>query len=349
MDNDMDNDMNDNSFEKYEIDMYLFYDLYHISEYIIKICKFDAIYVLVGDTPSYLKPYLEHRKKTVYNLSISNKPFSCIYYENNTTDTNDTTDDVDYLNYFMPSVKNQKAYFNYLNTKTLLTKEYVKKNWNNIVLIDSSSGASISGVSIFFNRYVENIPIKNKCKDMGDSVKPLKFIRLVENFSMTNVDPVVHKQYFNSYNHNYDPKIIILISHCNFLFREIFMICEEYDRYLPFYSHQNWHTSPENYIEKNEYNRSIDNFEKIKKILNLLDNYKKNEENNNNITEFINFLKTMSYTKKHANLVKKINNRHSLKKFLNLIYEYCILLKYSELEHGEFKKYILNGRHKKSI
>ncbi len=56
----------------------LFYDLLEASQGIIKLTSNTDFIILVGDTPSYLKPFLEDPslsdRRTTFNLPFSNKP-----------------------------------------------------------------------------------------------------------------------------------------------------------------------------------------------------------------------------------------------------------------------------------
>ena len=85
-----------------------------------------------------------------------------------------------------------------------MTKKFVKDNWSKIILIDTSSGSSIHGVSIFLNIYVGNLQIKNdnKCEDIVDiknydTAKPLQFINLMDGYSKSfNLEPNIIKNYY---------------------------------------------------------------------------------------------------------------------------------------------------------
>lgn len=306
------------------IDLYLFFDLLQVSEQIINITKKDSIYILIGDTPSYLKPYFKFKNKTVFNFSASSKPYGCAC---NPADPENLINSVEYDEVTIPTIEQVNNYFNYLDTKTKLTKKYVEKNWNKIVLIDSSSGMSICGISIFFNKYVGNIDIEKKCKNYEDA-KPLLFIRLGIGAN-TNIKPSIIKNYYEKNNINYDPKLIILLGTIHFFYKNQFMINEIYHRYVPEYSVDRWNSDPEKYISKKEYDMAKQNLKNISRLLELLLVYKTNLDHSR---EILNLLNTMNFTETHTTYLKKINDEFSidkLKNFLEMVYEYVIILKYS--------------------
>lgn len=190
--------------EKYEsksIDLNLIFDLLQVSQEILLMTNKDDIIILVGDTPSYLKPFLE-KFRTIHNLPLSNKAYGCFYppYALPSDD-----------GLFTPKFELQKKYFHYLNTKTELTKKYVRENWHKLILIDSSAGQSIHGVSIFFNRYIGNIKTDIKCVNINGA-KPMFFINLInKKYKMLNADGKILEKYNMNSVKNYNPKLIILI------------------------------------------------------------------------------------------------------------------------------------------
>ena len=129
--------------------MYLFFDLMDVSYRIIYNTSPEDIYILIGDTPSYLKPFLETLNRKVYNLPSSGKPYGCFYPPH----ASPIHDEIAYK-HSVPKKEDEAFFFNYLNTKTMLTKDVIKKNWNNIILIDTSSLQAIHGFSIFFIIYI---------------------------------------------------------------------------------------------------------------------------------------------------------------------------------------------------
>jgi len=104
-------------FEHRKIDFYLFIDLMQVSRDILDLTTKDEILILIGDTPSYLKPFLEDERK-IFNLPFSNKPYGCFtppHAQHNPKFDNKS---------FVPSLSQMKAYFKYLDTKTFLTKKF---------------------------------------------------------------------------------------------------------------------------------------------------------------------------------------------------------------------------------
>ena len=129
--------------ENKKVDWYLFFDLLQVSKDILNLTENDNIIILIGDTPSYLAPFLEKERK-VFHFAFSGKPFGCFlppyaspsewgeilpgYADDRKVDT------------FTPRIHFLNNYFDYLDKKTKLTRSFVKDNWKNIVLVDSSSG-----------------------------------------------------------------------------------------------------------------------------------------------------------------------------------------------------------------
>lgn len=239
-------------------DMDLFMDLYQVSNEIKSFVDKSSIILLIGDTPSYLKPFLENDYQ-VYNMAFSNKPFGCffppysdpIYLKNTELDSGEHEMTLS----IHPNKSRLNKYFNYLDTKTILKRSFIKQNWNKIILIDSSTGASITGVSIFLNRYISNIKEESdeiNCVNIS-GCKPLKFIRLTErDRSNTNLMPDIAKK-MELKSINFRPDLIIYIGSIVFYHRSYFMIAEAYPRYVPFYAIFDWHEWPDDdEIAKNE-------------------------------------------------------------------------------------------------
>ena len=134
--------------------IFLFADLYQLAKQIIKITNKKDIIILIGDTPSYLKFFLKNKRKFV-NISASAKPFGCVLYKDTICETNKL---------YVPTLEELNSYFKYLSEDTILTKDFMKENWDNIILVDTSSGDSIHGMSLLFNLYVENVKIKKDKK-----------------------------------------------------------------------------------------------------------------------------------------------------------------------------------------
>jgi hypothetical protein len=251
------------------IDWYLFFDLYQVGRDIIGLTGENNIIILIGDTPSYLTPFLEKNRET-FNFAFSSKPFGCFHppYGNFIKAT---------LHVYTPSKTQLTNYFTYLDTHTKLTRTFVATNWKNIVLVDSSSGQSIIGVSIFFNRYVENISPENddiQCNNIMGA-KPLQFINLSDGLSKTiNISPKSAKKYLPDRQMiNYDPKLIIFIGSSIFFHRQLFLIYESYPRLVPFYHIREWNNPPE--MEEN----GLQVLNKLRTMLDIYLGVKKKEIN----------------------------------------------------------------------
>lgn len=233
-------------YENKKIDMNLFVDLVQVSNDIIEMTRNIDIIILIGDTPSYITPFIESKRK-IYNLAFSNKPYGCLYPPHSLPAINDMNkeDAEKWTNLFVPLIEQENYYFDYLNTNTFLTREFMKENWTKIILIDSSSGSSISGVSIFFNRYIGNIKQDQKCENLEHAI-PLKFIQLISygrNDNTTNIKPQISEKFMDWHNRNYDPKIIIYMGFVCFYHKDEF-IYEYYPRMIPFYSKSSWRNNP---------------------------------------------------------------------------------------------------------
>src|SRR5439155_246007 len=152
---------------------------------------------------SYLQPMLA-KKRDLFILPFSNKPYGCFQspfaFPYNPTKEQKIKYILPESDSYMPSIENENNYFNYLNNETILTKEFIKKNWYKLVLIDSSAGQSIMGVSIFLNRYIGNIPQSARCIEI-EKTEPLRFIDLImiKNIGQINTCPeLAYKIYKNS-------------------------------------------------------------------------------------------------------------------------------------------------------
>ena len=238
----------------------------------------DDIIILVGDTPSYLQPLLKKNRK-VLNFAISNKPFGCFHppygkgkeWSEIMKDAknSDTFSDI-----FTPTSEYLNAYFDYLDNETELTRDFVKKFWYKIILVDSSGGASIHGVSIFFNRYVGNIIQESDnniiCTKI-EGAKPIQFIRIRDSWRKTiNIDYKISK-ILDVPITNYRPELIIYIGSSIFNHRTDFMIFEAYPRIVPFYIWHDWKIPP-NEVDsvngtRNTYDAAVANFEKLEMML----------------------------------------------------------------------------------
>ena len=223
------------------IDWYLFFDLLQISCDIIALTKPTDFIILIGDTPSYLLPFLEKQRR-VFNLPLSNKPFGCFYppiYKN--------YKELGLKDIYNPPRENLIAYFTYLNNHTSLTREFVKENWLRIVLVDSSQGTSIVGVAIFLNRYIGNIAMEDDVVDCTrvDGVKPLQFVNLVDGRFKTATIPMDRiRDYDGVIDNMYPFDFVILIGSSCFYHRVYFLIYESYPRFVEFYSYRRWNKPP---------------------------------------------------------------------------------------------------------
>jgi hypothetical protein len=212
--NNINNKLSRNISQKYisdpkkQVNMYLFFDLLQICHQIITMTTPKSIFILVGETPSYLYPFLRAYPNKLYILNSSNKPYSLVDIPHSNLTGVDCSDAVTLFTITINKVEKQSSndptavhdatlnenyYFEYLNTKTFLTRTFVKDNWKDIILIDYSIGPSISGVSIFFNRYVANI-ISDEICDINGSV-PMKFINLAAR-GYINVSPELSESMF---------------------------------------------------------------------------------------------------------------------------------------------------------
>ncbi len=267
------------------------------------------IIILVGDTPSYLKPFLETNRK-IFNLAISNKPFGCFHPPYS------IPIDEPWIKVYVPTKQQLSYYFDYLDTNTMLTREFVKKNWTNIVLVDSSSGQSIQGTSIFLNRYIGNIRDERDivCHNISGS-QPLKFINLSYPYSHLNLDPEIVSKFYSEdkswFIRNYIPELIICLGSTIFYHKELFMLYDSYPRIVAEYPILFW--SPEFQASKLE-NDFIEGNENILKLRQMLDIYIKTKND-----------KTFKPNADHITMIKSIepkcdsSNSNSIKKFLRKI------------------------------
>ena len=68
--------------EKKEVNIYLFFDLLQMSHQIISMISPKNVIILVGETPSYLYPFLKQYENTVFIFNFSNKPYLLVDYPN---------------------------------------------------------------------------------------------------------------------------------------------------------------------------------------------------------------------------------------------------------------------------
>jgi len=247
--------------------LFLFADLHLLAKSIIRTIDKDDFIILIGDTPSYLTFFLDKHKHFI--LPMSNKPFGIIVppFSEIPNKIN-----CDIRKIFIPTKEQLLNYFEYLNTKTILTKKFVKDNWSKIILIDTSSGASIHGVSIFFNLYVGNLQIKTdkNCDDKNrvdiknyDKAEPLQFINLMSGYVKSfNIDPNIIKKKYGTDIRNFNPKLIIQIACKTFFHIELFTIYELFPRIADEYNIKLWHKEPTTKLSKQ--------IKRIKRIFTIL-------------------------------------------------------------------------------
>jgi len=209
------------------------------------------------------------------------------------------------------AIKYEKYYFEYLNNKTFMTKEFVKSNWNKLILVDYSHGQSICGASIFFNRYIENITTDDMC-DITGSV-PMKFINLANSYYL-NLDPLLAKKYFEKYNintedryYNYDPNFIINLGYIYFAHYVDFIIRKTFPRYVPVYPPSSWTEEPKFEQE------GLKQIEKLSELYECFNNF---NSDSGYLIKTLDLLKSMPKTSKRiVNYV--YTNDSDLKKVLN--------------------------------
>jgi len=304
-------DIDDITNEPYDVkpvDLNLIFDLLQMSQDILLMTNKDDIIILIGDTPSYLKPFLESFRK-VHNLPLSNKVYGCFYPPYALPEDDGL---------YTPKFQLQKKYFYYLNTKTELTKKYVKENWSKLILIDSSSGQSIHGVSIFLNRYVGNIKPDIKCVNIEGS-KPMFFINLINGkHKMLNTDgKILDKYNIEEPVRNYDPRLIILVGGTVFLHKYFVMITEDYPRYVPFVD-ITYGFKYEDPIYEKEGLYVIKMFKTFVKLF-----YKYHKGNKNDLIKLLKLIKHYPADEKYEYLIKTLTDKNvtvnKLKQLFNAI------------------------------
>lgn len=299
--------------------IFLFFDLLQMSKDILNFTHEDDIIILVGDTPSYLSIFLKGHRK-YYHLGFSNKPFGCFY-----PSFAKPIYDCKFKEMITPNEDSLLKYFKYLDEETDMTKNFIKKNWNKLILIDTSSGASIHGVSIFFNLYVDNIKIKKDencnldidCTNIKGS-KPLQFINLMFGMKLFNIDPRLakkifkHKKKYNNYNTNFHPKLIIPIATIRFMYREFFTIYESFPRFVPWFDIRVWNSN------KPELINSKDLSTLFKIYMFLLKNFNNKEISKHNKDKCFKIIKEMTKNLKNFeqfitdNLLETFHNINSI-------------------------------------
>lgn len=327
---------NNEPLEYDSVDLYLFFDLMAVSRKIYNCTSKNDIIILVGDTGSYLRPFLEVLGRKVFNLPISGKPYACTFPPHSSTIKYN-----EYL-YYIPQKEEEEFYFNYLDSETFLTKKFVSNNWKNLVLVDTSSGQSIHGMSVFLNRYIKNINPNHKCDNfMG--IEPLKFIRLTSiNSESVNINPAISKKYIDKIStyRNFNPKLIIVIGSAIFYFGYKFYIEEKYPRYVPEYTIRKWNKDPyQTYTygySKQSYTKAIKNLKLLKKLFQLYIEFV-NSKNIKYSNEILHIIKLMPVKSNDEENIKEIMNKksNSTSKIYDLFSYYknkLTILKYSNYD-----------------
>lgn len=310
-------DTDENATNQNEIDYNLFFDLLQVSKDIESFINENNIIILIGDTPSYLLPFLEPIYKTII-LPFSGKPFGCF---------NPPYGDP-YVNldkYYTPDLDKLSKYFDYLEKNTFLTRKFVKENFYKLVLVDSSSGASIMGVSIFFNRYIGNIKTDSESKSAECiyiyGAKPMKFIGLIGGYyGRTNIKPETAEKYFasNDVATNFNPKLIIVLGSAVYYYRDLFMLDEKYIRIAPHYNIRMWDKTPE---ELSESQKEMVNPKKVlERIRFMVGSYNKIKKHQNLEKNEINrIMEIIKETNISMEIPKKISDYDE---FLNKLFDH---------------------------
>ena len=284
----------------------LFVDLLFTAKRIINLTSSDDILILIGESPAYLGPILKHHRKIIY-LPMSGKPFSCYigshYSLENIVGTSygdesklTGTDKELYYHMLARSIPTQKGldkYFSYLNNETILTKKFAKNNWNNLVGIDTSSGLSANGTSIFLNKYVGNIKADTKCQNISKA-KPLKFINFLR------LDGIVG---FN--------KNLIDATHIMFYHTKEFTD-SLYKRFVPFYPVREW--------EKESIEEKIEKYYKENQVIKT-EIYDLYSYFKNNKPKLLKWIKNNCENKKLTTLLKK---EMDFDKAIIMVFDYIV-------------------------
>ena len=319
------NDDITNHHDKYasDINLYLFFDLYQVCQDILAGTDENDHIILIGDTPSYLKPFLEFGRKT-YNFALSNKAFGCFDPPHSLPFDNSKFKSINnkmitIKSVFTPSKRQLNSYFDYLDN-TPLNRNFIRDNWYNIVLVDSSSGQSIHGASIFFNRYVGNIQEEISDIDCTNiqGAEPLRFISIGGSgrTATINIKPQKSELLFKNKKgiRNFDPKLIIVQGEIAFSHRELFLIYEYFPRYVAAYSIRQWEEDPPNCTNNTDLQKGCKFIDKIQNIYELCLTYETNMDDAIKLSEIIRSLPHMSDTdieslkNPHGKLIHNIKN-----------------------------------------
>lgn len=161
-----------------KINLDLFFSLLQVTDEIKFQTNKDNIYLLIGDSPSYLKPMLETYATTI-NIPFSGAGYGCFYDYNYYKNIEEWKTKHKYSD--MPKEEHLNGFFKFLEMETLLTREFVKNNWNKIILIDGSErGVTPMAFSMILNKPIKTIYINSDCWNFNEynSAEPLKFINI---------------------------------------------------------------------------------------------------------------------------------------------------------------------------
>ena len=285
-------------------DLYLFFDLLQVSEEILNITTKNDVLILIGESPAYLKPFLENERK-IFNLPFSARPFSCV--KPLTGETVDRSSSLD------PTLDETKSYFKNLEN-TFLTRKFVKDNWVNIVLIDYSKGQSITGASIFFNRYVGNIPLHAPCHHISGA-QPIQFINISsKEYIFTNIDPFLANILLKNKGkaiYNFNPDLIILLATVEFYSVGEFLF-SQYPRFVPSYYPFEWNENPFSEEMKQRYAEGYKTLEILEKLLRLFWLFAKDTLSGDQLMELLDILNSLpKLRKKEQTLLGSISTDES--------------------------------------
>ena len=193
-------------------------------------------------------------------------------------------------------------------------------------MIDHSAGQSISGVSVFFNRYVGNITGKI-CNI--DNCVPMKFINLRMRLSV-NIDPELYKSAFKDMHENvyanYNPKLIINLGYVVFFHYYDFIVYESFPRLTSDYPASIWKDPPFLYKE------GIDVINTFSTIFNLFNKfYLSDKLNDDMVEELYELVNNLLYTKEYLSKHDALNKKERLDKLFRKINKDVLIVKYDNL------------------
>ncbi len=322
--------------ETKEVNIYLFFDLLQMTHQIMSMITPKNVMILVGETPSYLLPFLQQYKITVYLLNFSAKPYLIAEYPDGDLNGPDCPEhnianEARERLMYQDATLTEKYYFEYLDTKTILTRQFIKDNWNEIILIDHSAGGSISGVSVFFNRYIGNIT--GKICNVENCI-PMKFINLRRG-QVVNIDPELYKSAFKDMHENvylnYNPKLIINLGHVVFFHYYDFIIYESFPRLTSNYPASKWKNPP--YLHKEGLD-VINTFSAIFRLFNQF--YLSDKLNDDMVEDLYELVNNLLYTKEYLSKHNMLNKKERLDKLFRKINRDVLIAKYDNLSYDMF-------------